>query len=227
MNIVVIEDDESIIDAIKISFQVGWPDTTIISAQTGEAGLRLIESQSPSAVILDLGLPDMSGFEVLKAIRLFSVVPVIILTVHGEEKNIVKGLETGADDYVTKPFSQLELLARIKAAIRSRHPDTKQVTTLGSFHFDTSGRHVSYMNKQISLTSTEYILLRYLLLNRGIILSYEQLAQQLWGNSYPGCSRTIGVYISHLRKKIEDTKKEQKIIISHPGIGYSISKDCT
>jgi two-component system KDP operon response regulator KdpE len=224
VNIVVIEDDETIVDTIRLTFQVGWPDTRILSADDGQKGLGLIESASPDAVILDIGLPDMSGFEVLEAIRLFSIVPVVILTVHGEERDVIKALELGADDYVVKPFRQLELLARIKAAIRTRHPDTMRITSIGPFQFNASGRQVFYQGKQINLTSTEYLLLRYLLLNKGVVVSYAQMAQQLWGSPYPDCTKAIRVYISHLRKKIEN-EHGSNIITSHPGIGYSKPKN--
>jgi two-component system KDP operon response regulator KdpE len=160
MILIVIEDDETIVDTIKLSFQIGWPNVKILSSQTGEEGLSLIELHNPDAVILDLGLPDMSGFDVLKNIRLFSIVPIIVLTVRSEEKDVIRALEMGADEYITKPFRQLELLARIKAIIRSRHPDDLQALTIGPFQFDVSGRRVFFKGELIKLTSTEYIILR-------------------------------------------------------------------
>ncbi len=224
MKILVIEDDEIIVDTIRLTFQVGWPSAEIVSAGMGEKGLQMVESTGPDAVILDLGLPDLNGFEVLKAIRLFSVVPVVVLTVQPDERSLIKALEMGADDYVTKPFRQMELLARIKSAIRSRHPDAMCTSSLGPFEFDVSGRRVNYRGKQINLTSTEFLILRYLALNKGSVVSREKLAQQVWGSCYPGYDKTLRVYISHLRKKIESGSK-QKAILSQPGVGYYLTEN--
>jgi two-component system KDP operon response regulator KdpE len=218
----VIEDDDVIVDTIRITFQVGWQTVQIISTKFGEEGIRLVESQSPDIVILDLGLPDINGFEVIKAIRLFSLVPVIVLTVQTEEKSVVKAIELGANDYINKPFRQLELLARVKGAIRNRHPDSMAFSSIGPFNFDISGRRLTYNNKKIYLTSTEVTILRYLLLNKGQIVTYEQIAQQIWDSSYPGFKKTLRVYISHLREKLKNDAGK-KIIVSHPGIGYSIN----
>jgi DNA-binding response OmpR family regulator len=208
-----------------LGFKVGWSETEVVSAKFGEVGLKLVETISPDAVILDLGLPDISGFDVLESIRLFSIVPVIVLTVNNEEKYIIKALELGADDYMVKPFRQLELIARIKAIIRARHPETKQTAIIGPFQFDTSGRRVIYAGKDIDLTSIEYIILRYLLLNRGVAITHKQLAQQIWGCSFPEFTKTVRVHVSNLRKKLESNPSNPKIIITKPNIGYMVPKD--
>ena len=127
MKVLVIEDDKEIVDAISLAFQIRWPEAKVISTRLGQKGVELVESESPDIVILDLGLPDIAGFEVLRQIRLFSAVPTIILTVRAEEADVVKGLEWGADDYITKPFRQLELLARVKSMIR-RHTPPKRAS---------------------------------------------------------------------------------------------------
>ena len=225
MKIVIIEDDETIIDTVKLGFKVGWTEAEVVSTKFGEAGLKLVETVSPDAVILDLGLPDISGFDVLESIRLFSIVPVIVLTVNNEEKYIIKALELGADDYLVKPFRQLELIARIKAVIRGRHPEAKQTAIIGPFQFDAYGRRVFYNSKNIDLTSIEYIILRYLLLNRGVAITHKQLAQQIWSCSFPEFAKTVRVHISNLRKKLERDPSKPKIIITQPNIGYMISND--
>src|SRR4030042_1995566 len=130
MKVLVIEDDREIVDAISLAFQIRWPEAKLISTRLGQKGVELVESESPDIVILDLGLPDINGFEVLQAIRLFSQVPTIILTVRSDEADIVKGLEWGADDYITKPFRQLEFLARVKALIRRQSPTDRKSTRL-------------------------------------------------------------------------------------------------
>ena len=118
MKVLIIEDDRDIVDVIKLAFDIRWPDAKIVSTHLGERGIELVEEESPDVVILDLGLVDVSGFDALKRIRMFSNVPVLILTVRAEESDIVRGLEWGADDYMVKPFRQLELLSRIRALVR-------------------------------------------------------------------------------------------------------------
>ena len=120
MRILIIEDDQSIVEAISLALQIIWPDAKLLSTHLGEKGIELLQSENPDVIILDLGLPDISGFEVLKRVRLFSEVPILILTVRSDEADIVKGLEWGADDYVIKPFRQMELLSRIKLVTRRR-----------------------------------------------------------------------------------------------------------
>ena len=222
MKILVIEDDDAIVETIKLTFQIGWDSTEIISTGLGEEGIHLVESQSPDAVILDLGLPDINGFEVLKAIKLFSLVPVVILTVQSDENSVVKAIELGADDYVSKPFRQLELLARVKGAIRNRHPDIMSVTSIGPFHFEASGRRLRYEARTINITSTEHVILHYLLLNRGNVVTPEQLARQIWDSPYPGFEKSLRVYISHLRKKLKSISS-RNLIVCKPQIGYYFS----
>jgi DNA-binding response OmpR family regulator len=121
MKILIIEDDRAIVELISLSFQVGWPEAELISSHLGKEGIELVESRCPDIVILDLGLPDISGFEVLRGLRRFTAVPIVILTVRSEEADVVKALEWGADEYIIKPFRQLELLARIKSLMRRQY----------------------------------------------------------------------------------------------------------
>ena len=126
MKVLIVEDDKEIVDAITLAFQIRWPEAKVVSTRLGRKGVELVESENPDIVILDLGLPDISGFEVLNQTRLFSHVPIIILTVRADEADVVKGLEWGADDYILKPFRQLELLARVKALIRRQTPSEEE-----------------------------------------------------------------------------------------------------
>lgn len=223
MKILIIEDDEEIVEVISLGFQTGWPEVKLVSTPSGEEGVELVESESPDIVILDLGLPDIDGFKVLKQIRLFSAVPVIILSVRGEETDIVKGLGLGADDYVVKPFHQLELLARIKAVIRRLHlPEDELSFAHGPFRFDYSIRKLLYSGKKIELTLTEGLLFHHLLKNAGQVVNHSSLAQAVWGEDYPGAADALKVYIRRLREKLEANPSNPQLIRTKPGLGYTL-----
>jgi two-component system KDP operon response regulator KdpE len=196
----------------------------MISTHLGEQGVELVEKERPDVVILDLGLPDISGYDVLKKIRAFSRVPVIILTVRGEEADVTRGLEWGADDYMTKPFRQMELLSRIKAVIRRADPaQTKAVITSGKLSFNSISRQVIYGQKEIDLTRTEGIILSELIKNAGRIVTHSQLAEVVWGEEYPDATESLRVYIRRLRGKIESDPDKPQIIITKAGVGYLLS----
>jgi two-component system KDP operon response regulator KdpE len=203
---------------------VSWPDSVIVSAGRGQDGIDLAESESPGIVILDLGLPDINGFEVLKRIRLFSNVPVVVLTVRSEEGSVVKALEWGADEYIVKPFRQMELLARIKSVIKRQYSLAKSSVSLGDWIVDFSTNTLSRGAKTCRITSIESIVLHYLLANRGSFVTGTQLAGQVWGENYPGCERALRVHIRHLRTKIEDNPSKPHYIITKAGEGYSIPR---
>ena len=153
MKVLVIEDDQGIVEAISLAFQIRWPEAKLISTHLGEKGVAMVESEKPDVVILDLGLADISGFEVLKQIRLFSDVAVLILTVRAEEADIVKGLEWGADDYMTKPFRQLELLSRVKALTRRRSSLAEKTTLVcGQLQLNPATNQLFYGEKEIDLS---------------------------------------------------------------------------
>jgi len=225
MKVLVIEDDREIIEIITLAFEIRWPDVNLVSTHLGEKGIELVESDSPDVVILDLGLPDISGFDALKEIRTFSSVPILILTVRGEEADIVKGLEWGADDYMTKPFHQLELLSRIKALTRRTGSISDETPLVcGELRFDPIARQLFRGEEEINLTRTEGNVLHFLMRNAGQTATYASLAEAVWGEDYPDSVDSLRVYIRRLREKIEPNPDNPQIILTRMGVGYLMSK---
>jgi two-component system, OmpR family, response regulator VicR len=225
MKILVIEDDQQIVEAITLAFQIRWPEAKLISTQQGEKGIELVENEKPDIVILDLGLPDINGYDVLKQIRMFSDIPVLILTARTEESDIVKGLEWGADDYMIKPFRQLELLSRIKALTRRRNSaDNEAPISVGQLNFNPSTGQLNINNKEISLTPTEGRILNHLMRNAGQVVTHSSLADAVWGEDYPGAVDSLKVYIRRLREKLEVEPQQPQLILTKAGIGYIMVK---
>jgi two-component system KDP operon response regulator KdpE len=184
----------------------------------------MAESENPDVVILDLGLPDISGFEVLKQIRLFSDVPVLILTVRGDETDVVKGLEWGADDYVVKPFHQLELLSRVKALLR-RSADKGKDTPVarGEISLNPTACRVVVRGVEMDLTPTESRVLHCLMKNAGQVVTHSALADAIWGGDSPDAADSIKVYVRRLREKIEANPATPTVILTKSGVGYQIA----
>jgi len=222
----IIEDNDEVVDAVYLAFKIRWPQAVTISTDRGKEGIDLVSKENPDFVILDLGLPDINGFEVLKQIRLFSDIPIIILTVRGEEADIVKGLELGADEYIIKPFRQLELMARVKAVTRRCFiKEEEPSVSCGQLTFNPSERTIYYGTKTIKLTSTESIILLDLMKKAGRVVTKASLAESLWGTNYPDASSALKVYISRLRSKIEPDQSSPRFIVTSPGLGYIFSKE--
>jgi len=224
MKVLLIEDDKEIIDAISLAFRIRWPEADVISTRLGQKGYELVESELPDIVILDLGLPDISGFEVLRQIRLFSKVPTIILTVRADEADVVKGLEWGADDYIIKPFRQLEFLARVKALIRRQAPSEEESLVYGPLRLDTTARQLYSGGKEINLTVTENHILSHLMRNAGRVVTHSSLAEAVWGDDYPGSADSLKVHIRRLREKIEEDPSHPALILTRTGVGYFLAK---
>lgn len=223
--VLIIEDNEEVVEAVSLAFQIRWPEVRVVSTDSGEEGINLVEGEHPDVVIIDLGLPDMGGFEVLKSIRLFSTVPVVILTVRGEEADIVKGLELGADEYIVKPFRQLELLSRVRALIRRQCTVEEAVPIIcGLLRLDFLERTVNCGGRQINLTRTESIILLQLMRNAGRVVTHTRFAEELWGNNYPDAATGLKVYIRRLRKKIELDPCHPRLILTKHGLGYLFAK---
>ena len=224
MKALVIEDSPDIVEIVSLCFELRWPGVKVISTAEGAKGLTLAKTESPDVIILDLGLPDMDGLEVLKDIRSFSNVAVVILTVRGDEMDKVKGLELGADDYITKPFSHMELLARIQAVMRrTTMPELK--TGEKPFHssrlsIDFATRTVIVDGQPVKLTPTEYNLLYYLVLNEGTVLTHRALLEKVWGEEYADSLEYLKVYIQRLRNKLEEDPANPQLLVSQRGVGY-------
>ena len=224
MKILIIEDSPDIVDAVTMCFELRWPEVKVIAIDRGRQGINLVRSESLDAVLLDLGLPDMDGFEVLKEIRSFSNVPVTILTVRGAEVDKLRGLELGADDYITKPFSHLELLARVNALIRRTqmpvHNEKEKAIRNSRLVIDLASRTVTVNGQPVRLTPTEYNLLYYLVVNVNTVLTHGALLEKVWGEEYTNSPEYLKVYIQRLRNKLEEDPSNPKLLISERGFGY-------
>ncbi len=224
MKVLMIEDDVDIIDFMKTALQIGWPEATLMHATHGNKGIEMAETESPDIVLLDLGLPDVNGFDVLKKIRSFSDVPIIITTVSGEENFVVRGLALGANDYITKPLRPLEMIARMKALTRRDKLYDDLSVECGDMRFGVS-LHELYKNDQmISLTTTEGQIMCALMKNAGKLMPYASLAKAVWGEYYPGVEDSMKSHICHLRQKIEDDANHPRYILNVSGAGYMLAK---
>jgi two-component system KDP operon response regulator KdpE len=224
LKVLIIEDAPDIVESISLCFELRWPGVKVIATSEGSEGLTLVETEHPDVIILDLGLPDMDGLEVLKNVRAFSEVPVIIVTVRADEMDRIRGLELGADDYITKPFSHMELLARMKAVLRrTTMPELRAGEK--SFYssrltIDFTTRTVIVNGHPVRLTPTEYSLLHYLVLNEGAVLTHRALLEKVWGEEYLDSPEYLKVYIQRLRNKLEEDISNPQFLISERGVGY-------
>jgi two-component system KDP operon response regulator KdpE len=225
MKVLIVEDDQETVDIISLAFQIRWPEAKLVSTGLGEEAAELVEGQAPDVVILDLGLPDISGFEVLKQIRLFSNVPIIILTAREDEAYVVKGLEWGADEYVAKPFRQLELLARVKAVMRRKYPKQEErPIDIGALHLDPILRRIRNNGQEVALTRTECLIMQHLMQNAGRVVTHSSLAETIWEDDYPGAAHSLRVYIQRLREKLEKDPHNPELILTNVGVGYLLAK---
>jgi two-component system response regulator VicR len=222
MKVVVVEDEKSIIDAIGVAFEFRWPGASVIGGMTGKEGIRLVKEESPDIVILDINLPDMTGFNVLKEIRKTSAVPVIILTVRSDDEDMLRGLEAGADDYVVKPFNYLTLLARIKAVLRRTEKTPLKMKNDAMISprlkIDFVNQKVKVDDRLVTLTPLEYRLLVLLVKNKDRAVPYKRITEEIWEKSYWGDTENIRIYIRRLRKKLRDTPP--RMILTKRGAGY-------
>jgi two-component system KDP operon response regulator KdpE len=223
MKILIVDDEPDVVKVIAMSFRMQQPAWEVISAQDGLEALEMLDRERPDVVLLDIGLPEMDGFEVLKSIRLYSDVPVIMLTVRDDELGKVQGLELGADDYVTKPFSHLELLARVRAVLRraqSLPMVHDQPFASGDIQVDFARREVTVRDQPVALTGTEYRLLYHLVRNAGRIMTHEALLARVWGREYTDEISYLKSYVSRLRNKLEQDPHHPDYILTEYGVGY-------
>ena len=224
MRILVIDDEPDVVESVRLGFTLQWREIDVLGASTGESGLDAIEREHPDLVLLDIGLPDIDGFEVLRQVRAFSDVPVVMLTAHDDSMDKVKGLELGADDYVTKPFNHLELMARVKAVLRrldmpapaSRAPSFRS----RDLEVDFGRQEARLRGERLDLTPTEYKLLYHLVRNAGHVLPHGTLLAKVWGREYVDEVDYIRVYIRRLREKLGDDPQDPTYIRTERGMGY-------
>lgn len=224
MKILVIEDDSGIVNFITTIFKIGWPEVEVISTPLGRQGVELAASEAPAVIILDLGLPDINGFQVLEEVRRFSTVPVLILSVRGEEEDVVRGLSLGADEYIQKPFRQLEFLARVRALLRRDKTAETGVTSFDELRFGKTARDVLYKGREVTVTLTEGHILSRLMSARGEVVSSAEIARAVWGDAKGAeLSENVKSYIYRLRQKLEEDPTHPRLILSKPGLGYYLA----
>ncbi len=225
MKILIVEDDSTIVDAIKCAFKLGWPGVEIIAVDWGQDGILMAETEAPDAIILDLGLPDINGMDVIKGIRKFSKVPILVLTARTEETIVVQALEAGANDYVSKPLRQMELLARVKRLIQSQEgQEFTSPVILGGFLYDYEKREVVKNGETTRLRSIENSILYELLQRSPNVVSQSALIRAIWGEDYTDAGDSLKVHIRHLRERIEDNPSQPRMILTKPGYGYYFVK---
>jgi two-component system, OmpR family, KDP operon response regulator KdpE len=217
--ILIIDDEVQIRRLLEITLSANG--YKISEATTGKEGLAAAATFNPMIIVLDLGLPDFDGLEILKKLREWYQKPIIILSVRSSEDDIIKALDNGANDYLTKPFRTGELLARIRVAIRQSQNEIKEpIIEFGSLSIDLNNHIVRRNNEVIKLTSTEFSLLSILAKNEGRVLTHQYLLKEVWGMGYIEQTQYLRVFIAQLRKKIEENPEKPKLLNTESGIGY-------
>lgn len=220
LRVLVVDDERSIRRFLKASLGSQF---TVFEATTGEEALASVAADRPDVIILDLGLPDLDGLEVTRRLREWTQVPIIVVSVREQEKDKIAALDAGADDYLTKPFSVGELMARLRAAIRrSAQVEAGPVFRTGSLTVDLNQREVQVNDRTVYLTPTEYDLLRTFVKYAGKVLTHDQLLRAVWGTSYESETHMLQVNISNLRHKLEPNPVRPTYIITEPGVGYRL-----
>jgi two-component system, OmpR family, KDP operon response regulator KdpE len=220
LRILVVDDERPIRRFLRISLEVTY---TVFEAENGQEALHVMAISHPDLVILDLGLPDIDGLEVIRRLREWTQVPIIVVSVRDDEADKVAALDAGADDYLTKPFSAAELLARLRAALRRcASPENDPVYQSGSLLVNLALRQVLVDSQPVALTPTEYEILRTLVNHAGKVLTHKQLFQAVWGSDYVADSHLLRVNVSNLRKKVEPDPLRPRHIVTEPGVGYRL-----
>ncbi len=223
--VLVVEDEPNLLTALKYTLELEGYDT--LTAADGESGLSIARSKSPDLIILDVMLPRLDGFEVCRILRRQSNVPILMLTARGEEVDRVVGLEIGADDYVTKPFSMRELLARVRNMLRRSSspvsdspPSKSEIIRSGNLTIDLASHSITLDDEVVAMKPREFSLIALLAANRGRAFTRDQILERLWGHDYIGDSRTVDVHIRWLREKIETEPSQPQRIVTIRGVGY-------
>ncbi|GCE16186.1 response regulator transcription factor [Tengunoibacter tsumagoiensis] len=227
--ILVADDDPQLVRLMARNLQ--FEDYDVLTASDGEEALEKVESELPDLIVLDVMMPKFDGFTVCSRVREFSNVPIIIVTARGNEQDRIRGLDLGADDYLTKPFSVDELLARVRAVLRrSQFLNSDQInasTTIGTIFIDYTQHLVTIAGKEIALTPIEYRILSYLSQNLGKVVTQNRLLEHVWGAEYSGESHMLHVNMNRLRRKLEPDTSQPKYLITKPGVGYMMADPAT
>lgn len=223
--VLIVDDEPQIRRFLRTSLTAH--DYEVFEADTGAEALKRATVDKPDVVILDLGLPDSEGIDVLRRLREFSVVPVIVLTVRDREQDKIEALDAGADDYLTKPFGMGEMMARIRAALRHRLQESgaEPVVRVGDVSIDLARRIVTRAGAEVKLSPREYDLLRVLATGAGKVITHQQLLKTVWGPAHVNDAQYLRVYVGQLRQKLEVDPAEPKIIQTEPGVGYRMRTD--
>ena len=217
----VIDDEPQIRRLLRVTLEANG--YRVFDTATGNDGVAQAAQRNPEVVLLDLGLPDLDGLTVLKRIREWSKVPILILSVRGQEEEKIAALDSGADDYVTKPFNSGELLARLRAAVRHGQPQgADAIFRAGNLEVDLSKRLVLKDGAEVRLTPIEYSLLRLLVTHAGKVLTHRQLLTEVWGEKAAGQSHYLRVHMAHLREKLEANPSAPEMIVTEPAVGYRL-----
>ncbi|MDP3064195.1 MAG: response regulator transcription factor [Chloroflexota bacterium] len=226
MKVLVIDDAPDVADVVSICIEMRWPSAIVLSAPTGPKGLELVARESPDLVILDVGLPILDGYQVLKQIRAKSQVPVIMLTARDSDTDIARALEMGADDYVSKPFSHIELLARMNAVLRRAHAaagDNPPPFESSGVRVDFAGREVWVKGQKVRLTPIEFAILSHLARNAGKVVTHKELLTSVWGEEYTDAVNYLKVHMQRLRRKLAVDPQDPSPILTEWKVGYKLS----
>ena len=219
--ILLVEDEPQMRRFLRVSLE--GSGYRYLEAGSGQEGLSLAAQHRPEAILLDLGLPDMEGVAVLRRLREWSNVPVLILSVRDREDDKIAALDGGADDYITKPFGRGELLARLRAARRKTlGPADTLVFHTGDLQVDLTARVVTLRGKEVKLTATEYSLLRLFARNAGKVLTHQHILREVWGPNQISQTHYLRVYVAHLREKLEENPAQPKLIVTESAVGYRL-----
>lgn len=218
--VLIVDDEPQILRAVQIHLRAAG--YAVDTAATAQEALTKAAMRPPEAIILDILLPDGRGTDVCRQLRQWSAAPILMLSAVGEEREKIDALDAGADDYVTKPFSGDELLARLRAVLRRATPSAEPVIEIGELRIDLDKRAVSIAGRPLSLTPIEYDLLRLLAVNEGKLMTHPTILREIWGPAYQEESNYLHVYVSHLRRKIEADATRPRYLLTQPGVGYRL-----
>ena len=225
--VVLIEDEPQIRRFLRAT--LSGQGYRLFEAATGADGLVEVGSRQPDVIIIDLGLPDMDGVDVIRRLREWTAVPIIVLSARGQERDKVTALDAGADDYVSKPFGASELVARIRVALRhaagASHEADEAAFRVGELQVDRLRRHVSLGGTEVRLTPTEYKLLTTLIRHAGKVVTHQQLLREVWGPAHTDQAHYVRIYMAHLRHKLEAEPARPRYLLTEPGVGYRLTAD--